>query len=165
MTSVKPEFINMNDKPKLSDDIILYDTKDALAVETPKEFVETFDLVSEHDPILRQVIPEFSFEESPVNPNEFASTLVETCKKYNGYGLSANQCGFPHRVFVIGTGNDYIACFNPKVVKTEGEKHMEEGCLSFPLLGLHITRPQMIWVEYQDFNGDKKEAQIGRAHV
>ena len=35
---------------------------------------------------------------------------------------------------------------------------MIEGCLSFPLLGLRITRPQEIEVEYQDFNGVTRTA-------
>jgi peptide deformylase len=53
----------------------------------------------------------------------------------------------------MGTGEDYIACFNPKLVSAEGEAHMAEGCLTFPLLELRITRPKKINVEYQDWNG------------
>ena len=142
----------------MNDDIILYDTKESFKTEVPKENIPTFTLVPESDPILREVLPEFSFVNPEINPNQFASSLVETCKLYKGYGLSANQCGFRHRVFVMGAGDEYVAFFNPKVVKTEGEKHMEEGCLSFPFLGLFLTRPEKIWVEYQDFNGDKREA-------
>lgn len=142
----------------MNDDIILYNTEDALKIQAPKVQIPTFSLVPEVHPILREVLPEFSFVEPSVNPNTFASSLVETCKMYNGYGLSANQCGFRHRVFVMGAGDEYVAFFNPKLVKTEGSVHMEEGCLSFPFLGLSITRPEKIWVEYQDFNGEKKEA-------
>jgi peptide deformylase len=141
-----------------NDEVIVFDTESALKTEAPKVEIPTFMLVPETDPILGEVMPEFSFEEAPINPNDFASSLVETCKMYRGYGLSANQCGFKYRVFVMGTGDDYIACFNPKVVKTEGSKHMEEGCLSYPFLGLSVTRPEQIWVEYQDFNGEKREA-------
>ena len=103
-------------------------------------------------------LPEFDFTKPPVDANAFASTLVETCKKYNGLGLSANQCGFPYRVFVMGAGDEYVAFFNPKLIKSEGEVHIEEGCLSWPLLNLRITRPKKIWVEYQTFTGEKKEA-------
>ena len=100
-------------------------------------------------------MPEFDFDNKSINSNVFASTLVETCKKLGGFGLAANQCGFNHRVFVMGTGDDYIACFNPKLISTEGEAHMAEGCLSFPLLELRVTRPKKITVEYQDWNGEK----------
>ena len=139
----------------MNDDIILYDTKDAAKVEVK---VPTFDLIPADWPILYKELPEFDFEKPPVDPNQFASTLVETCKKYNGLGLSANQCGYNYRVFVMGAGDEYVAFFNPKLIKTEGEAHMEEGCLSWPLLNLRITRPKKIWVEYQDFTGEKKEA-------
>lgn len=139
------------------DNIVLYDTKKVLT--KPKiEEAETFELVDLDHPALHKMLPEFDFQNAPINPNSFASTLVETCKKNNGLGLSANQCGFEYRVFVMGANDDYIACFNPKIVGSEGEAHMEEGCLSFPLLMLRITRPKRIMVEYQDFTGVKREA-------
>jgi peptide deformylase len=137
-------------------EVITFNTEESAKVEPTPVQVKIFDLVSEDDTILREVLPEFDFTNLPVNPNEFASTLVDTCKKYEGYGLSANQCGFKHRVFVVGAGDDYVAFFNPKILETKGEAHMMEGCLSFPMLGLHITRPAELVIEYQDFNGDIK---------
>ena len=119
--------------------------------------IPIFDLVSENDPILREVLPEFDFTNPPVNPMEFASSLVETCKQHKGYGLSANQCGFRHRVFVMGSGEQYVAFFNPELINiSQQESHLVEGCLSFPLLGLSITRPAEVGVRYQDFNGEWK---------
>jgi len=35
---------------------------------------------------------------------------------------------------------------------------MEEGCLSFKDLFLHIERPKTIKVEYQDFNGQTRQS-------
>jgi len=123
--------------------------------------VKIFNLVPENHPILKQVLPEFDFLNAPVNPNEFASSLVETCKINKGIGLSANQCGFPYRVFVMGANDDYVAFFNPKIInKSDNEIHMLEGCLSFPLLGLKITRPEEIHVQYQDFNGITRETKF-----
>jgi peptide deformylase len=142
---------------------IVFNTEDTLKGSSyaVTEQIPIFDLVPEDSPILREYLPEFDFENPPVNPIEFASSLVETCKKHKGYGLSANQCGFRHRVFVMGAKEEYVAFFNPKIVATTKEDaHMEEGCLSFPLLALHITRPAEIMVEYQDFNGEKKSAQF-----
>jgi len=141
----------------MSDDkIVLYDTKEKVKVQEPQ--IATFDLVDPIHSALHKFLPEFDFNNPPVNPTEFASSLVETCKKHSGLGLSANQCGFEHRVFVMGTDDDYVAFFNPKIIEAEGESHIEEGCLSFPLLMLKITRPKKIKVEYQDFTGVKKEA-------
>jgi peptide deformylase len=139
-----------------NDDIILYNTEDTVKRVQPQ--IETFDLVDPTHPALHKALPEFDFENAPINPNDFASSLVETCKKSNGLGLSANQCGFEYRVFVMGAGNDFIACYNPKVIESEDESHMEEGCLTFPLLMLRVTRPKKIKVEYQDFTGVKREA-------
>ena len=141
-------------------DTIVFNTEDSLKFQQPQPQIQVpiFDLVPEDDPILKQVMKEFDFENSGLDANAFASSMVETCKKHNGYGLSANQCGYHYRMFVMGAGDSYVAHFNPKVIKTYGEAHMTEGCLSFPLLGLAITRPAAIDVEYQDFNGIKREA-------
>ena len=140
-------------------DYIKFDTNDSMRYNaTPIIPTKVFDLVNETDPILREVLPEFDFANPPVDPKEFASALVETCKKNNGYGLSASQCGFRYRVFVMGAGDEYVAFYNPVLVRFEGEAHIKEGCLSFPMLGLSITRPASIWIEYQDFEGNKKEA-------
>jgi len=139
-----------------NDDIILYNTEDTVKRVQPQ--IKTFDLVDPTHPALHKALIDFDFDNAPINPNDFASSLVETCKKNNGLGLSANQCGFEHRVFVMGAGEDYIACYNPKVIELEGETHMEEGCLTFPLLMLRVTRPKKIKVEYQDFTGVKREA-------
>ena len=141
---------------KNDDDLIIYDTETREQI--VQQHIDTFDLVSENDPILREKLPLFDFETSTINPADFASSMVETCRKFNGYGLSANQCGFRHRMFVMGAGKEYVAFFNPVLVKSEGEAHIQEACLSFPMLGLRITRPEKIWVKYQDFTGEEKEA-------
>ena len=141
-------------------DIITFNTEDAVKSPEPiKQQVNVFKLVPETDPILSEVMPEFDFSNPPVNPSLFASTLVESCKYYRGYGLSANQCGFRYRVFVMGTNDDYVAFFNPEIINlSKEENHMIEGCLSFPLLGLKITRPSEIGVRYQDYTGEWKGA-------
>lgn len=142
-------------------DTIIFNTEEAIVGNNPitEKKTKLFSLVPENHPMLKQVLPEFDFTNPPVNPNEFASTLVETCKHHRGYGLSANQCGFPYRVFVMGTGDDYVAFFNPEIINVSKDTtHLAEGCLSFPLLGLHITRPSEVGVRYQDFNGEWKGA-------
>ena len=143
-------------------EVITFNTEDLVKpVSVQKQQPKVFTLVGEDNPILKQVLPEFDFSNPPVNPNEFASTLVETCKLHHGIGLSANQCGFAYRVFVMGAGEEYVAFYNPKLIdKSENEVHIIEGCLSFPFLGLRITRPESVQVEYQDFNGVKRETTL-----
>jgi peptide deformylase len=138
-------------------EIISFNTEEIAKVVRP----DIFDLVKEDNPILKQVLPEFDFSNPPVDPNKFASSLVETCKAHHGLGLSANQCGFTHRVFVMGSGEEYVAFFNPSIVlKSKNEVHMVEGCLSFPFLALRITRPEEVAVTYQDFTGAWKETTL-----
>lgn len=138
-----------------NDDMIVINTeKETQVVEKKAEILQ---LVHEEHPILKQALLEFDFDNPPVNPIDFASSLVETCKLHRGLGLSANQCGFPHRVFVMGSEDNYVAFFNPEIINvSKDQSHMIEGCLSFPFLGLRITRPAEIGVRYQDFNGEWK---------
>jgi peptide deformylase len=142
-------------------DTIIFDTEAAVQNKPLMQQVKTFTLVPENHPALYEVLPEFDFVNPPVSPNEFASTLVETCKLNKGLGLSANQCGFKHRVFVMGAGDEYVAFFNPKVISLSDEMSlMDEGCLSYPLLSLRISRPKEIMVEYQDFNGEIRSTKL-----
>lgn len=128
-----------------TEDLVKYDTQ-----------LKPFNLVSENDSILKKLILHFDFDNVPCDPNLFASRLVETCKSHHGYGLSANQCGFEYNVFVMGAADEYVAFFNPMILEFSKEQdHAIEGCLSFPFLGLRISRPRHIVVEYQDFNGKK----------
>ena len=123
--------------------------------------IDIFPLVPETHPALKKNLPQFDFSNPPVDPAAFASSLVETCKKHNGLGLSANQCGYEYRVFVMGSGDNYVAFFNPEITwKSEDTSKMEEGCLSFLDLFLSVERPNTIKVNYQDFTGEKKTAQF-----
>jgi len=146
----------------MSDEIIINTGELAKVQPTVEEVkVPLFKLVPEDDTILSTRLPEFDFANPPVNPNEFASSLVETCKANRGLGLSANQCGFKYRVFVAGHGDNYVAYFNPKVISmSENEDIGPEGCLSFPHLFLNILRPRWVKVEYQDFNGETHQVQF-----
>jgi peptide deformylase len=145
----------MND---VKNDVLVINT-DAWKKDLPiiSKKVEIFSLVPEIHPALKSSLPEFDFKNPPVDPNTFASSLVETCKKHNGLGLSANQCGYNYRVFVMGTGDEYVAFFNPKIISVSEEKRrMEEGCLSYMDLFLNIERPSVIEAEYQDYMGNTK---------
>ena len=134
-------------------DTIVFNTEDAVKPVEVKKF-KPFPLLSEKDPILSKPLDLFNFDNPPVNPNEFASALVDSCRYYQGLGLSANQCGFPYRVFVAGYGDNFVSFFNPSIKDTSEETvMMQEGCLSFPELILSVPRPDWVEAEYQDFQG------------
>ena len=76
----------MNDNEILSNDNqILSNDNEILSIDTgelakvkptaTKVEVPTFKLVPENDPILFETIEDFNFEDAPVNPNAFASSL------------------------------------------------------------------------------------------
>jgi len=118
---------------------------------------QLLDLVSENDPILKELMPEFDFKNPPIDPVRLASDLVENCKGRSGFGLAANQMGFKYRVFVMGTDDEYVAFFNPKILSYSTESQIIlEGCLTFPNLGIRVERAKSIEVEYQDFKGEVK---------
>jgi peptide deformylase len=146
-------------------DVISFNTDELAKVKPTKTTnIVTYNLVDENDPVLYQPVKEWDFSDARFGvkeANEFASSLVETCIKNRGLGLSANQCGFPYKVFVAGYDDNYVAYFNPKVLKVSDSTEIApEGCLSFPHLFLSVHRPKWVEVEYQDFNGEKHSARF-----
>ena len=111
-------------------------------------------LISSEDPLLKQKQPRFDFLNPPVDPVEFAYTLVHNMLYHGGIGLAAPQIGFPYRVFAIAA-NPVLVCYNPTIIDTsEKTEELEEGCLTFPKLVLKIKRPAFIRVRYTLPNGD-----------
>lgn len=115
----------------------------------------TYQLVHYKDPILHQPVQAFDFVAPPFDPPTLARQLYDTMIKEGGIGLSANQCGLDYRVFVMAAhGDNFIACFNPKIVDFSGEQlYLEEGCLSYPGLFVKIKRPKIIKVRYTQSDG------------
>lgn len=111
-------------------------------------------LVSEDADVLRQPCQDFDFANPPFDPKEFAGSLYDTMKKYDGLGLSANQVGHPYKVFSVRTDESPLVMFNPRIVDvSENVIPMKEGCLSFPLLYLNVKRPDKIRIRYQYYDG------------
>lgn len=139
-------------------DMIRISTEDAVRYGTSIKTIDVLALVDENDPVLRQVTTTYDFE-IETDTQKFASELVETCKSKNGFGLAAPQVGVSKRVFVMGSGEEFVAFFNPKILRSSEDKSLvAEGCLSFPMLALKIERSSTIEVEYQDFNGEVRTA-------
>ena len=111
------------------------------------------ELLKPNHPMLRMKLDPFDFNNPPVDPFELSNNLIETMVHNKGLGLSANQCGLPHRVFVMWSSPTKI-CFNPRLVdQTSEEVLLDEGCLSYPNLLVKIKRSKVIKVRYQDEMG------------
>jgi len=85
------------------------------------------------DPILRQKAKRVG----TIGPSirKLVDDMLETLHDKPGRaGLAAPQVGISLRVIVIGIEEDEedIVLINPEIVKTQGERILEEGCLSIP---------------------------------
>lgn len=128
--------------------------KNLLDIEHKSIDLSNLKLVSSFDPILKEIIPPFTFKLQPVDPIELANVLVKIMKEHNGLGLSANQVGLRIRCFAMVAEPNYV-CFNPIIVgHGDDVEKMEEGCLSYKNLYVPIKRWKSIKVRFTMPNGD-----------
>ena len=112
-----------------------------------------YTLLEPKHPLLLTKLPEITADTEPEDRKELLANMVDTMKHYGGIGLSANQCGIPIRMFVFGDNENYIPCFNPKILEYGGpEMPIEEGCLTYPGLFVKIYRPEWIVAQWEDEN-------------
>ena len=112
-----------------------------------------YKLLEPEHKLLLHPLPEITAETEQESRQELLDNMVETMKHYGGIGLSANQCGIPIRMFVFGDNENYVPCFNPRIIETAGELiPIEEGCLTYPGLFVKIFRPDMVTATFEDEN-------------
>lgn len=70
-------------------------------------------------------------------------------------GLSANQVGMLKRLVVIDIGEGLCQMINPKILQSDGERIVVEGCMSAPDIWGKVKRPEIITVEYTTPNNEK----------
>ena len=89
-----------------------------------------------------------------------ADDMIDTMRHSRGVGLAANQVGVLRRVVVIQLEEDeeprtYI---NPEILHRDGEREVEEACLSVPgYIGM-ITRA--IWVKFQGLDRESRVVRL-----
>lgn len=83
--------------------------------------------------------------------------MIETMHEANGVGLAAQQVGILKRIVVIDIydGSGPLVLINPVILKTKGEREVEEGCLSFPNQFGKVIRPKEVEVEALNREGKK----------
>ncbi len=83
------------------------------------------------------------------NVLRLAYDMVDTMRKANGVGLAANQVGEVRRVIVIQLPDEEEARIyvNPEITLREGERRVEEGCLSIAGYKGMVTRS--VWVKFR----------------
>ena len=106
------------------------------------------------DPRLRQRAKPVDVVDDAVR--RLADDMLETMYDAPGIGLAAVQVGVPRRVIVVDVSeerNRPLVLINPKVVASEGEEEMEEGCLSVPGFYEKVKRAERVRVEALDRDG------------
>ena len=79
---------------------------------------------------------------------ELAYDMVETMRDAGGVGLAANQVGELRRLIVIQLPEEEEAriYINPEILRREGQREVEEGCLSYP--GYKGIVNRSMWVKF-----------------
>ncbi len=105
------------------------------------------------DPILRKQAKKVA----KVTPQlkKLIENMVETMRDQRGVGLAANQVGSLQKVAVIETPEmeEPMVLINPEIMKSEGEREVEEGCLSVPGYRGLVTRHEKVRVKAMGLDG------------
>ena len=85
---------------------------------------------------------------------KLASDMIETMTEHHGVGLAANQVGVLERICVVQTPDmeEAMVLVNPEIVHKEGEREVEEGCLSVPGYRGMVLRSERVRARALDLN-------------
>ena len=91
----------------------------------------------------------------PANMRKYTEDMVETMHAENGVGLAANQVGSLQKVAVIQLPDwdEPLVLINPEIVRREGEREIEEGCLSIPGYRGTVKRSERVRARALDLSG------------
>ena len=105
------------------------------------------------DPILRQQARRIT--QIPAGMPQYTRDMVETMHAEHGVGLAANQVGSRQKVAVIQLPEweEALVLINPEIIRREGEREVEEGCLSIPGYRGMVKRSQRVRARALDLNG------------
>src|SRR4051812_7561234 len=96
------------------------------------------------DPVLRKKAQ--AVDKLTPADKKLIADMFETMDAADGAGLAAPQVGVSKRIFVFRIGDERHALINPKIVKREGQKTGDEGCLSIPGVQAKVKRAKRVVV-------------------
>lgn len=104
------------------------------------------------DPVLSRKAPRVKKVDAAIR--RLIDDMLETMHHNHGVGLAANQVGRLQRVAVIQLPEqEPIVLINPRIIQREGEREVEEGCLSIPGYQGLVKRSVKVCVSAEDVNG------------
>ena len=106
------------------------------------------------DPVLRQKARRVTRIDDALQ--KLIDDMIDTMRAANGVGLAANQVGVLQRVVVIQIPEeeDVRVLINPEITRREGERLVEEGCLSIPGYRGELTRSLKVRARALDRDGN-----------
>lgn len=91
---------------------------------------------------------------------EIVAEMFDLMYRADGVGLAANQVELPYRLVVLNPTADpekkeeEFVLINPVITKRSSKLiEIEEGCLSYPDLRLHVVRPTEVTVQAVNLSG------------
>ena len=116
------------------------------------------DIIEFPDRILRQKAKKIRRIDQSVQ--RLADDMIDTLGNVGGIGLAANQIGVLRRVIVIQLPEEEEArvYINPEIVHREGEREVNEACLSVP--GYHAVITRAIWVKAKGLDRESRLVRV-----
>ncbi len=103
------------------------------------------------DPILKKRAS--AVDRLTTQDKKLIEDMIDTMKAADGAGLAAPQVGVSKRIFVFRRGDDIHAMVNPKIIRRDGRKVGDEGCLSIPGVQARVERAARITVTGRNEKG------------
>jgi peptide deformylase len=104
------------------------------------------------EPVLRQKAKRVANIDGSIQ--KLIDDMIDTMRAASGVGLAAPQIGVLLRLAVIELpGQEVIILINPEIIKKQGERMVEEACLSVPGYQGEIKRAVAVKVKAQDRQG------------
>ena len=111
------------------------------------------------DPVLRRKAKRVANIDGSIQ--KLIDDMIDTLRAIRGVGLAAPQIGKSLRIAVIEIPEkEVIILINPEIIKRQGERVVDEGCLSVPGYYGEVKRSKVVKVKAQDRSG--KEFRLRR---
>ena len=125
--------------------------------------MEKLRVIKYGNPILRMKARKIDKIDNRIQ--NLADDMILTMAIDGGIGLAAPQVAESLALLVVDHSlifedGEPTAYINPKIISSEGDSVMEEGCLSIPDIHEEVKRPEIITLHYQDIEGETKEEQF-----
>lgn len=103
------------------------------------------------DPILKKRAA--AVDRLTTQDKKLIEDMIDTMKAADGAGLAAPQVGVGKRIFVFRIGEEIHALINPKIIRRDGRKIGDEGCLSIPGVQAKVERAARVTITGRNEKG------------